>query len=118
MLIPNPPLFICDGQDLAIFHSMEDLVRYVEPFDIASEQYLICDSRGRRLFFSTIKPVGFLGGPEYVFLREIDLEPSMATELSRLLRDELERQSFPRQELLSLPLEELVQKLAGNPSAF
>jgi hypothetical protein len=111
MLIPNPPLFIIDGQDLVIFHSMEDLVRYVEPADVPGQRYIICDSQGRRLFFDTIKPRGFLDGPEYVFLRAIDLEPSVAIELFSLLCESLGRQGYPRQELQSLPLSDLIQKL-------
>jgi hypothetical protein len=111
MLIPNPPLFIIDGQDLAIFRSMEHLVRYVEPVDVANDQYLICDSQGRRLFFGTIHTRSFLVGIEYVFLRSIEVEPSLDMQLSCLLRGRLERQGYHMQELEQLSLDNLVQKL-------
>ncbi|HEV7584660.1 MAG TPA: hypothetical protein VGO14_02665 [Solirubrobacteraceae bacterium] len=43
----NPPVVVCEGNDLTAFKRLEDVESHIEAYDVASHEFF--DSRGQRL---------------------------------------------------------------------
>jgi len=79
----NPPIFVIEGLDVTVYHSIEDTLRALEPVDVRNNEYSVYDSEGHRLELGVAR-VPFWGF-EKVVLDDVESEPKHAPELASQL---------------------------------
>lgn len=78
MIVPNPPVFIVDGNDLIVHSTFDEATHWLEPADISTNDYSVYDSEGRLLH---IEPDG-----DKVKILLAEEVPRHASELEDALR--------------------------------
>lgn len=63
------PIILDERGDLQLFRSVKEVEAYVEPIDVAANEYQLYDATGLRQEMHIEKPTGFLK-PERVHVRE------------------------------------------------
>jgi hypothetical protein len=99
------PIIADDFGDLLIFDSLKKAESYLEAIDVKQRDYPVYDSEGRRLSARVVKDGK---KPERVAIVEPDKEPRHESELRALLIAFLDKVLQPRENLESLPLQELI----------
>lgn len=103
---PTPPIVVDENGDLTIFNSVAEAEGHLEPVDVANDEYVAYDAKGRRLRLEIDpreKVRGFVVSNDYgVKIRLMEgqssAEPALRSALLRFIRlaglpepDDLER---------------------------
>lgn len=120
-----PPIVVTDGNDVALFGSIEEAEIALEPIDVRNNEYTIYDSEGRLLapivVVERMPLVPFLGGRltvpvERVRIQPADTEPKHADALRQSflsLLKAVEAGTSPS-ELEKMSLKELLDRVAST----
>lgn len=74
MVVAQPPIYVADreGVDIAVFPTVKDAERYIEPIDAVNQEYVVYDVRGRILAVSVDGSHTILAASsEEMFLEEL-----------------------------------------------
>jgi hypothetical protein len=100
----KPPLFFDNDGDVLTFESREAAEQYIEPIDVANNEYVGYDSEGRLLSLSVTKA-------RKVSIQESETEPTHLDSLRRLLVSFLSRVEKSRDWLADTSLQDLFQAM-------
>jgi hypothetical protein len=104
------PIFINEMGDISVFDSVEDAERYLEPIDVANNEYVGYDSEGRLLQLTVTDA-------NRVSIRSSEPIPKHAVELRESLIWFLSYVGVSERWLSSAPLRELVERMLEYKTA-
>jgi len=117
---PLPPIFVADRGDLDVFRSVEDMLAYVEPWDV-SESLQVFDAHGQRLALKAegVKRTRFTVGGGRTLLDRGTPEEHVPEVLAAILRDYVRQVGtshfgWDDEDLRTASLEDLVSAVAEH----
>jgi hypothetical protein len=104
------PIFINERGDVSVFESVEDAEHYIEPIDVANNEYVGYDSEGRLLQLTVTDA-------NRVNIRSAESVPRHAAELRKALTWFLSYVGVSENWLSNASLQELVEKMLEYKTA-
>jgi len=96
------PVIVDEHGSILAFESFKDAALYLEPIDVQNDEYISYDGEGRLLRLIATSP--------RITIEYSESEPHHADELRKLLIGFLERTGKAREELIPVPLRDLVAR--------
>ena len=98
------PIFFDESGDVLVFESIRYAERYIEPIDVANNEYVGYDSEGRLLQLAVTNK-------GQILIEDAESEPKHADELRRILVRFLTRLSESENWLANASLQDLTTKM-------